>query len=190
MIRHRQLGKGADAPMFWGMTCKKSLVPTLAVATALLTVTPATAQIDRLEWTYRPIVVVAEASSDPVLDDIRIALRQSREALADRDVMVVTVAGHEVTVWDPALDETPDHSFDSDRLRTVYGQAGKPISITLVGKDGGIKDRGTAPGDIQDMLDLIDTMPMRQREIEAKARELERREEMENRMWGGETFGR
>ncbi|GAB5503067.1 MAG: hypothetical protein Pyrs2KO_17220 [Pyruvatibacter sp.] len=176
--------------MSWDMTWKTCLVTTLAAATASLCVTPTFAQIDRLERTYRPIIVVAEASNDPVLDDIRIVLRQSRDALADRDVMVITVVGDDVTAWDPALDEAPGHSFDATRLRTSYGQAGAPISITLVGKDGGIKDRGTVPSDIQDMVDLIDTMPMRQREIEDREREMERREEIENRMWGGETFGR
>ncbi|MGD1933358.1 MAG: DUF4174 domain-containing protein [Candidatus Phaeomarinobacter sp.] len=162
----------------------------LLVATALLVPTPLLAQLETLGSTYRPMVIVAPSSNDPVLEDIRITLRQSRNALADRDVIVLTVTEDDVSIWDPALEAVPNQVFDPDRLREVYGSAGQAVSITLVGKDGGIKDRGTAPGDIQDMLDLIDTMPMRQRELEARAREAERREEIENRMWGGETFGR
>ncbi|MEP0070441.1 DUF4174 domain-containing protein [Pyruvatibacter sp.] len=146
--------------------------------------------MEQLQWTYRPLVIIAQSDDEPALRDLRIVLRQSRDALADRDVIVLTVAGYDVSAWDPALEEAPDHSFDADQLRKTYGRAGEPISIVLVGKDGGIKDRGTVPGDIQDMVDLIDTMPMRQREIEDREREMERREEIENRMWGGETFGR
>lgn len=159
-------------------------------ATSVLPMRPAVAQMEQLQWTYRPLVVIAQSDDEPALRDLHIVLRQSRDALADRDVLVVTVAGDDVTAWNPALDEAPDHSFDATRLRATYGQAGAAISITLVGKDGDIKDRGTVPGDIQDMMDLIDTMPMRQREIEAREREMERREEIENRMWGDESFGR
>jgi len=172
------------------MSIRQHILPGLTAALALVAAPPSLAQMDRLEWSYRPIVVIADSTNDPTLSDIGIVLRQSRDALADRDVMVVTVAGNEVTVWDPALNEAPELSFDADRLREAYARAGEPVSITLVGKDGGIKERGSRPGDIQDMLDLIDTMPMRQREVRAREREAERRQEIENRLWGGETFGR
>lgn len=160
------------------------------LAASITLLSPASAQMDRLERTYRPIVILAESANTPVLNDLNIVLRQSRNALADRDVMVITVAGPEASAWDPVLNETSDLSFDAEELRAVYGGQAEPVSLVLVGKDGDIKDRGTTSGDIQRFLDLIDTMPMRQREIEAREREMERREEIENRMWGGETFGR
>lgn len=95
-----------------------------------------------------------------------------------------------MSAWNPALDDAPRLRISAVASRQNYGRGTDLFSIVLVGKDGGIKDRGTVPGDIQEMLTLIDTMPMRQRELNARKREAERREKINNRMWGDETFGR
>ena len=42
------------------------------------------------------------------------------------------------------------------------------VQVSLVGKDGGKKARQTGRLDLQAFFDLIDTMPMRLREMEHK----------------------
>ena len=42
--------------------------------------------------------------------------------------------------------------------------------ILLVGKDGGVKLRSEEPVSIQRIFDLIDSMPMRRREMREKGR--------------------
>lgn len=157
---------------------------------SLLIGLPALAQMAELKWTYRPLVIVAPWADDAALKDIQIVLRQSRDDMADRDMVVVTVAGDTAYAWDPAVDKRLDIQFDAVALRQTYQRADGRVSIVLIGKDGDVKDYGTTPGDIQNMIDLIDTMPMRQRELDARKREAERREEINNRMWGNESFGR
>jgi len=149
---------------------------------AIMCAAPAQAQLGPLAGTYRPLVVLAATDDTPALADIRILARQARAALADRDVIVVTVAGDAVSLWDPAGERAPKVNLDAGRLRQAFG-SGAPFEMVLIGKDKTVKSRTRTPTDLQSMLALIDTMPMRQRELKARAQEAERRRQINERMF-------
>lgn len=99
-----------------------------------------------MRWEKRPILVFAPAQSDPDYVRQMDLLRAAEAALAERDIVVLSDLD----------DRTPSP------LRQGFQPGG--FKIVLVGKDGGVKlerDDVTAP---EDLMALIDTMPMRIRE--------------------------
>lgn len=94
--------------------------------------------LDGLRWQARPVVVLGEAG--PVADQIA-ALRAASGALAERQVTLLT--------------DGPG----AEGLRPAQG-----VRVLLIGKDGGVKLRRDAPVDPDEIIGLIDAMPMRRRE--------------------------
>jgi hypothetical protein len=98
-------------------------------------------------WQARPILVFAEAG-DPRLAR-QTALFEAAEAdLLDRDNVVL-------------IDTHPESA-----LRTRFRPEG--FTVILVGLDGGEKFRATEVIDPSSLSALIDTMPMRRRELSGR----------------------
>lgn len=98
-------------------------------------------------WEKRPVLVFAPSEADPDYRRQLALLTAAREGLAERDVVVLT-------------DAAPERL---GRLRT--GLAVEGFALLLVGKDGGVKLRETAPVTPERLFALIDRMPMRRREL-------------------------
>lgn len=89
------------------------------------------------------------------------ALQRQRTKLIDRDLVVIDLS--------PAPLNQPHLIRPSDavvgELRRHYGLTKKSAFI-LIGKDGQIKAEETADLDLPQLFALIDSMPMRKREID------------------------
>ena len=74
--------------------------------------------------------------------------------------MVIEAIGADVTV-----DGSPREA-DAAELRSRYGVGeSEPFAVMLVGKDTGVKLRRGQPVTMDEVFGLIDTMPMRRREM-------------------------
>ena len=104
-------------------------------------------------WEKRPIVVFANSPNDPSFQRQMALLEARKEALAERDVIVLTDT-------DPGA-EGP--------LRKKLRPRG--FALVLIGKDGGVKLRKPAPWDVRELSRVIDKMPMRQQEIRERRSE-------------------
>ncbi|KJZ22232.1 hypothetical protein TW83_18750 [Paracoccus sp. S4493] len=92
-----------------------------------------------LRWQARPVVVLGpEAQVARQIAD----LQAHAEQLAEREVVILTDG--------PGADALRD---------------GQGFQVLLIGKDGGIKMRSARPVAAEDILSLIDSMPMRQQEM-------------------------
>ncbi len=98
-------------------------------------------------WLKRPIVVFADTEADPRYILQMELLTARLDALADRDVVVLTDT-------DPAA-----KSDIRQKLRP------RGFMMVLIGKDGGVKLRKPAPWDVREVSRVIDKMPMRQQEL-------------------------
>ena len=114
------------------------------VATGLIAATAAAQSPHRL------VVVVARADDARAAQQHAVLMRDAA-ALRARDVLV--------------QDVTPE-AARRDRPELGVG-AGATFEVLLVGKDGGVKLRRDAPVATSEITRLIDTMPMRRREMEA-----------------------
>jgi hypothetical protein len=69
----------------------------------------------------------------------------------------------------PSFIEDKTLSFkDAKALRDRFRVSSGRFTVILMGKDGGVKMVRQDQAEIQEFLDLIDTMPMRQQEMREK----------------------
>jgi hypothetical protein len=81
-----------------------------------------------------------------------------------RDLDLVEVAGDQVRInGEPVAQPT------ARELRRIYDVAPRVLAVRLVGKDGTVKLARTGAVPISEVYDLIDGMPMRQREMRDRA---------------------
>jgi hypothetical protein len=53
-------------------------------------------------------------------------------------------------------------------IRKRFGVKVGTFQVLLIGKDGGVKLRSSGPVSMKDLFGLIDSMPMRQQEMDSK----------------------
>lgn len=98
-------------------------------------------------WEKRPVVVFADTERDPAFIRQLELLDARKEALAERDVVILT-------------DTDPEAMSE---LREQLRPRG--FMLVLIGKDGGVKLRKPFPWSVRELSRSIDKMPMRQQEI-------------------------
>ncbi|MCY4333324.1 MAG: DUF4174 domain-containing protein [Litoreibacter sp.] len=105
------------------------------------------ANLNDFLWEKRPIVVFADTARDPAFIRQLELLEDRPEALAERDVVILT-------------DTDPNELSDlREKLRP------RGFMLVLIGKDGDVKLRKPFPWSVRELSRAIDKMPMRQQEI-------------------------
>ncbi len=119
---------------------------------------------ESFEWQNRLLLVFAPSADDPRLRQQDQILGPVGPGIADRDLRIirlqpgasVTVDG--IAVGEPAAAEIyRDFDIDEDEF-----------AVLLIGKDGTLKMKRNEPPPIRAVFDLIDSMPMRQLEMQQK----------------------
>jgi hypothetical protein len=116
--------------------------------------------LDGLCWERRPLLVFAPSPEAPLALALSDALGRADVGLFDRNMIVIEVYGDDAARADGA----PLPSGTAARLRQRFEVAATEELVVLVGKDGGEKLRTASP-DLDAIFRLIDTMPMRRREM-------------------------
>ena len=98
-------------------------------------------------WVARPVVVFADTEADPAFQQQIGYLASRMDALAGRDVVVLT-------------DTDPEAMSDIRRKLRPRG-----FMIAILGKDGGVKLRKPFPWDVREITRSIDKFPLRQQEL-------------------------
>tara|TARA_Y100000588_G_scaffold370343_1_gene440347 strand:+ start:323 stop:772 length:450 start_codon:yes stop_codon:yes gene_type:complete len=142
------------------------LAALILTITSVLTMTAMANPLAEYRWSYRPVLVFAPSQQDQNFTDQMRAIRQQIGSAYERDIMHISVAGETVDLDAADLSDTaPQLSFDATDLRRKYGVNDDQFVVVLVGKDGGEKGRWDEPVNMGEIFSLIDTMPMRQREM-------------------------
>jgi hypothetical protein len=98
-------------------------------------------------WVARPLLVFADAAADPRFAEQMALLADQADALAERDVVVITDT-------DPATLSNP---------RTELRPRG--FMLALVAKDGSVVFRKPFPWDVREISRAIDKLPLRKQEL-------------------------
>jgi hypothetical protein len=117
--------------------------------------------LESLRWQSRVVVVLAGASDDALLEEQSRLLDVAAAGLQERDIVVVKDAAGAVTIDDVAQPGPTG-------LRDAYGAPSSGFQVLLIGKDGGVKLRSGVPVGADELFALIDTMPMRRREMQER----------------------
>ncbi|MCB1885000.1 MAG: DUF4174 domain-containing protein [Geminicoccaceae bacterium] len=109
-------------------------------------------------WERRVLVVAAPARTDPSFEAQERVLAADAGGLLERDLIVVEIVGD--AVW-ASNGDTPE----ALALRARLDLPPDRFAVRLVGKDGRVKLAEDAPIALDRLFALIDSMPMRRREM-------------------------
>lgn len=115
-------------------------------------------------WKNRVVVLFAPNAVHPDAAAILQGMEQYPSEFLDRDMVLVTAfeTGRGSTAGKPLAPAAVS------ALRKEYGVATGAFRLLLIGKDGGIKLDRTDSVSVSELFALIDTMPMRRREMREK----------------------
>ncbi|MCJ8507008.1 DUF4174 domain-containing protein [Rhizobium lemnae] len=117
-------------------------------------------QLDQFRWNHRIVVVFADRSDEANYVQQMASLRDAQEALAERDMLIISVVSDVAAIIDK-----PQLKLDADSLRKRFGAKGRGFRAVLIGKDGGAKLSSNRPITPAELFSTIDAMPMRQSEM-------------------------
>lgn len=113
------------------------------------------------QWENRILIVIANQESDRPVTKQLSNFEDHEEGFRERDLITFYLFRNGVS----RLHEQPLHPSSAEDILDQYG-SGKPgFRLLLIGKDGGVKLRKDTPVSVEDIFGLIDSMPMRQREM-------------------------
>lgn len=117
--------------------------------------------LDAYQWDRRPLLLFAPHVGDAAYRRQKDLLDPAAAELADRAVLMIEVIGDQASA-----DGVGVSTRAASKLRQQFGPrgAGGGMLLILVGKDGTEKLRSDTPVEARAILDLIDSMPMRQQE--------------------------
>ena len=128
-----------------------------------------TATSDHLEpyrWKNRLLLVCAPLPNDARFIALEYEISAGEAGALDRDLLVLRLfASGPSRAGERALSQS-----EADAIRRRFSVGPSDFAVILVGKDGGEKKRWNGFVEMREVFALIDTMPMRKKEIE-KAQE-------------------
>ena len=139
----------------------KGIAMAMIIGTTALIVPHAVSQsLRQYEWEHRPLLIFAPTSSNEELKRQRKVVSRSLPEFRERDIAVIEVIGSNVKSR-----LGPSSSATAKALRKHYGVSERQFRAVLVGKDGGSKLRSGRAISAERLLGIIDSMPMRRREM-------------------------
>lgn len=120
--------------------------------------------LTQFQWKNRLLFLFAEDANDPFFKNLQSQIMDQKAEVDDRDLIVF-----EVPAQGPArMNTSPLDRMEADSIRNHFDIPGNTFSLILVGKDGGIKLKREDRVGLSVVFGLIDSMPMRQREMQQK----------------------
>jgi hypothetical protein len=123
--------------------------------------------IDLMEyqWKNRLLLLFAPSLDEPGYLKLKGDLSRQEKEVLDRDLLVFQL----LESGETKLGSSPLSESSGDYLREKFSIKSGTFTVVLIGKDGGVKMRGEGRVELDEILSLIDTMPMRQREMREKS---------------------
>lgn len=117
--------------------------------------------LDQYRWTHRVLVVSAPGKDDKHLRAQLDELVSTEDEFADRDMLLVTLVDDGVSTAGRHELAKAEVASARQALRIRPGS----FALRLIGKDGGVKLSSDTATPVHEIYALIDTMPMRRREL-------------------------
>ena len=123
------------------------------------------ADLTKYRWKNRLMLVFSAHTSEAGYVALNQSLKQRLSEVQDRDLIVFRIFEEVPSrITEQAL--PPE---EAQGLRRRFNVKSGQLTVILIGKDGGVKMVQERRADIQAIFDLIDSMPMRQREMQEGA---------------------
>lgn len=120
--------------------------------------------LDSWRWKNRVILLYSPTESNASFQSQKHLLASNAEGVVERDLVILELVEQgQSRVGHQLLSETSVQD-----IRQRLGLQAGTFQVLLIGKDGGVKLRSSEPVPMKDLFGLIDSMPMRQQEMESK----------------------
>ena len=152
-------------------TAKKYLCATLLLLMMATMAAQANGQdkirLKDYQWKNRLILAFSPSAEDTGYRAFTKDIALQDEEVIDRDLLVF----HILETGEIRLGETSLPTGSGDYLRENFSIRSGRFTVLLIGKDGGVKLRREGGVKLGEIFSLIDTMPMRQREMREKSQQ-------------------
>jgi hypothetical protein len=145
----------------------KTLLLIMVVAMAVQAKGQDKIRLKDYQWKNRLILVFSPSPMDPGYRALEKEIVVQAEEIIDRDLLVF----HILETGEIKLGESSLQTGAGDYLRESFSIRSGTLTVLLIGKDGGVKLRREGGVKLDEILSLIDTMPMRQREMREKSQQ-------------------
>lgn len=113
------------------------------------------------QWENRILIVIANQESDSRVSEQLSNFEGSEVGFKERDLITFFLYKNGAS----RLNEQLLHPSSAEDILKQYGFGEPGFRLLLIGKDGGVKLQKDTPVSVEDIFGLIDSMPMRQREM-------------------------
>ena len=149
-------------------TSKKYLCTTILLFVVVTMAAQANGQdkirLKDYQWKHRLILAFSPSAQHPGHKALEKEIAVQAEEVMDRDLLVFQILeSGETKLGNSSLPES-----SGNYLREKFSIKSGIFTVLLIGKDGGVKLRREGGVELDEILSLIDTMPMRQREMREK----------------------
>ena len=152
-------------------TFKKYLFATLLLLVVVTMAAQGNGQ-DRIrlkdyQWRNRLILAFSSSAEDYGRRALEKEIANRAEEVIDRDLLVFQILeSGETKLGNSSLPES-----SGNYLREKFSIKSGTFTVLLIGKDGGVKLRKEGEVELGEIFSLIDSMPMRQREMREKSQQ-------------------
>ncbi len=119
------------------------------------------ADLRQYQWKNRLLLLFSPSPEVPAYQVLSQKLDRNPSGVRERDLLVFHVLEQGPRV--PGNQEIG--TAEAEELRQRFGITRGTFAVVLIGKDGTVKLKREGPTALTDIFALIDTMPMRQREM-------------------------
>lgn len=123
---------------------------------------PVEVDLSDYRWENRILLIFSDSESNESYQEQLKAVEEHQEGIKDRDLIVISVfskAGSNI-------EGTEITQESAEELRNDYRDEDEPYTFILIGKDGTVKMRSNEVVPVEELFRRIDSMPMRQREMQ------------------------
>ncbi len=120
--------------------------------------------LEQFQWKNRLLFLFAPDDENPIFKKFQNEIKSQTAEVEDRDLVVF-----EVLEKGPSrVNRTQLERQVADSMRNRFNVPRHKFTLILIGKDGGTKLKRHAQTDLKEVFELIDSMPMRQKEMRQK----------------------
>jgi len=133
----------------------------------MLMVTPALGHdLASYRWKNRILLIFSPTDSNSDFEAFNQSLARELSEVKLRDLILLRV----FETAPSFIEDKPLSPEDAEKLRDRFRVRSGHLTVILIGKDGGVKMISEDQVELQEIFNLIDSMPMRQQEMMEKGR--------------------
>lgn len=120
--------------------------------------------LDQFQWKNRLLFLFAPDDENLIFKKFQTEIKSQTAEVEDRDLVVFEVLEKGLS----RMNRTQLERQVADSMRNRFKAPRQKFTLILVGKDGGTKLKRHAQTSLKEVFELIDSMPMRQKEMRQK----------------------